>query len=113
MWLLRSDVESWGCEPAAWAPFRVLYRRSSTLPVSTPAGDVSFAVVRANTPCEDRSEVECGKFGTLAGVYDGHGGAMASQFVNDNMYPSLMGKCRLACCCCCCCLMTMCTGQSP
>jgi len=36
--------------------------------------------------------VECGKYGTLVGVCDGHGGAMAAQFVNDNMYPSLMSE---------------------
>ncbi|KAF7804511.1 putative protein phosphatase 2C 38 [Senna tora] len=66
-------------------------------------GDFSMAVVQANTSLEDRSQLESGPFssnhnnsnntcpqGTFIGVYDGHGGSEASQFVTDNLFTNLM-----------------------
>lgn len=63
-------------------------------------GDFSMAVVQANGSLEDRSQLESGPFtsnidnnmgsqGTFIGVYDGHGGYEASQFVTDNLFSNL------------------------
>ncbi|XP_058771067.1 probable protein phosphatase 2C 38 [Vicia villosa] len=60
-------------------------------------GDFSMAVIQANSSLEDRSEFESGPLsfnhfgpqGTFVGVYDGHGGAEASQFVSDNLFCNL------------------------
>ncbi|XP_028775115.1 probable protein phosphatase 2C 38 isoform X1 [Neltuma alba] len=62
-------------------------------------GDFSMAVVQANSSLEDRSQLESGPFtcnndnmgpqGTVIGVYDGHGGYEASQFVTDNLFSNL------------------------
>lgn len=60
-------------------------------------GEFSMAVIQANSSLEDRSEFESGPLssnhlgpqGTFIGVYDGHGGAEASQFVSDNLFCNL------------------------
>ncbi|TKY52859.1 phosphatase 2C 38 [Spatholobus suberectus] len=60
-------------------------------------GEFSMAVVQANSSLEDRSELESGPLssnhlgpqGTFVGVYDGHGGSEASQFVSDNLFCNL------------------------
>ncbi|KAL5155318.1 putative protein phosphatase 2C 38 [Glycine soja] len=57
-------------------------------------GDFSMAVIQANSSLEDRSQLESGPLtsdylgpqGTFIGVYDGHGGTAASQFVSDNLF---------------------------
>lgn len=61
-------------------------------------GEFSMAVVQANNLLEDRSQLESGSFtsnndnmgpqGTFIGVYDGHGGHEASQFVTDNLFSN-------------------------
>ncbi|CAL0310440.1 unnamed protein product [Lupinus luteus] len=59
-------------------------------------GEFSMAVVQANGSLEDRSQVESGPLssehlgpqGTFIGVYDGHGGTAASQFVSDNLFSN-------------------------
>ncbi|CAI7929007.1 unnamed protein product, partial [Closterium sp. NIES-54] len=53
------------------------------------SGDFSMAVCQANAILEDFSIVQSGKFGTYVGVFDGHGGAQAASFLNDNMYSIL------------------------
>ncbi|XP_061353927.1 probable protein phosphatase 2C 38 [Gastrolobium bilobum] len=60
-------------------------------------GEFSMAVVQANRSLEDRSQLESGPLssnhlgpqGTFIGVYDGHGGTEASQFVSDNLFCNL------------------------
>jgi len=60
-------------------------------------GEFSMAVVQANSSLEDRGELESGPLssnplgpqGTFIGVYDGHGGSEASQFVIDNLFCNL------------------------
>lgn len=56
-------------------------------------GEFSMAVVQANESIEDRSQLESGPFtsnqATFIGVYDGHGGSEASQFVTDNLFSNL------------------------
>ena len=57
-------------------------------------GEFSMAVIQANSSLEDRCQLESGPFtsshlgpqGTFIGVYDGHGGSEASQFVADNLF---------------------------
>ncbi|KAK7396532.1 hypothetical protein VNO78_17610 [Psophocarpus tetragonolobus] len=57
-------------------------------------GEFSMAVIQANSSLEDRSQLESGPLtsdhlgpqGTFIGVYDGHGGTAASQFVSDNLF---------------------------
>ncbi|KAK7284253.1 hypothetical protein RJT34_18996 [Clitoria ternatea] len=59
-------------------------------------GDFSMAVIQANSSLEDRSQLESGPLssdnfgpqGTFIGVYDGHGGTAASQFVSDNLFSN-------------------------
>eukprot|EP00250_Pteridium_aquilinum_P015142 c22405_g2_i2 orf=536-1657(-) len=52
-------------------------------------GDFSVAVVQANEPVEDHSQVRIGPFGTFIGVYDGHGGPEASQFIHDCLFSKI------------------------
>ncbi|XP_061366639.1 probable protein phosphatase 2C 38 [Gastrolobium bilobum] len=57
-------------------------------------GEFSMAVIQANSSLEDCSQLESGPLssdylgpqGTFVGVYDGHGGTAASQFVSDNLF---------------------------
>lgn len=59
-------------------------------------GEFSMAVIQANSSLEDRSQLESGPMssdylgpqGTFIGVYDGHGGTAAAQFVNDNLFSN-------------------------
>ncbi|XP_027350311.1 probable protein phosphatase 2C 38 [Abrus precatorius] len=59
-------------------------------------GEFSMAVIQANSSLEDRSQLESGPLssdyfgpqGTYVGVYDGHGGTAASQFVSDNLFSN-------------------------
>ncbi|WOH03233.1 hypothetical protein DCAR_0522629 [Daucus carota subsp. sativus] len=53
-------------------------------------GDFSFATVQANQNMEDSSQVETGPNATFAGVYDGHGGSRASQYIRDHLFAHLM-----------------------
>ncbi|CAL5207666.1 unnamed protein product [Lathyrus oleraceus] len=53
-------------------------------------GEFSFAVVQANEVIEDHSQVETGSDAVFIGVYDGHGGADASRFVNDHLFHHLI-----------------------
>ncbi|KAE9619472.1 putative protein-serine/threonine phosphatase [Lupinus albus] len=65
-------------------------------------GEFSMAIIQANSSLEDRSQVESGPLssnhlgpqGTFIGVYDGHGGTEASQFVTDNLFSNIK---RFAC----------------
>ncbi|XP_022742286.1 probable protein phosphatase 2C 38 [Durio zibethinus] len=60
-------------------------------------GEFSMAVIQANSLIEDQSQLESGPlsssssgpYGTFIGVYDGHGGAKASRFINDNLFCNL------------------------
>lgn len=59
-------------------------------------GEFSMAVIQANSSIEDYSQLESGPLssdnlgpqGTFIGVYDGHGGTAASQFVGDNLFSN-------------------------
>lgn len=51
--------------------------------------DFSIAVVQANEPVEDHSQVRVGPYGTFIGVYDGHGGPEASQFINSCLFSKI------------------------
>ncbi|KAI3772485.1 hypothetical protein L6452_03671 [Arctium lappa] len=53
-------------------------------------GEVSFAVVQANLNMEDYSQVEIGKNATFVGVYDGHGGTDASNYVCHHIFPNFI-----------------------
>lgn len=52
-------------------------------------GDISMAVVQANARLEDQSQVEIGSSGTFVGIYDGHGGHEAAEYVCDHLFPHL------------------------
>ncbi|RWR90535.1 putative protein phosphatase 2C 43 [Cinnamomum micranthum f. kanehirae] len=49
-------------------------------------GEFSIAVVQSNQTFEDRCQVETGTDATFVGVYDGHGGPEAAQFVVDRLF---------------------------
>uniref|UniRef100_A0A5B6ZUD0 protein-serine/threonine phosphatase n=1 Tax=Davidia involucrata TaxID=16924 RepID=A0A5B6ZUD0_DAVIN len=60
-------------------------------------GEFSMAVIQANNVLEDHSQLESGPMsslesgpqGTFVGIYDGHGGAEASRFVNDRLFDNV------------------------
>ncbi|KAK8966394.1 putative protein phosphatase 2C 25 [Platanthera guangdongensis] len=54
------------------------------------AGEFSMAVVQANDSIEDRSQVEIGRRAIFVGVYDGHGGADAAQYISGNLFAHLI-----------------------
>ncbi|KAI5066930.1 hypothetical protein GOP47_0017458 [Adiantum capillus-veneris] len=55
------------------------------------SGDFSIAVVQANQLLEDQSQVKVGPYGTLIGIYDGHGGPEASRFITNHLFPKIEG----------------------
>nr|GEW73027.1 probable protein phosphatase 2C 68 [Tanacetum cinerariifolium] len=57
-------------------------------------GEFSFAVVQANNVLEDHSQVEIGRNATFVGVYDGHGGAQAADYVCDHLFNHLISFAR-------------------
>ncbi|MCO5562725.1 hypothetical protein L7F22_016357 [Adiantum nelumboides] len=52
-------------------------------------GDFSIALVQANEPVEDHSQVRVGPYGTFIGIYDGHGGPEASEFINSCLFAKI------------------------
>ncbi|KAL6317405.1 hypothetical protein AAG906_030158 [Vitis piasezkii] len=54
-----------------------------------PCGDLSIAVVQANSSLEDQSQVFTCPSATFVGVFDGHGGPEASRFLNSHLFPRL------------------------
>ncbi|GAB2218066.1 hypothetical protein Droror1_Dr00001283 [Drosera rotundifolia] len=64
-------------------------------------GDFSMAVMQANNIIEDQCQVESGSlsmvdsgpFGTFVGIYDGHGGAECSRYINYNLFNHLRRFC--------------------
>ncbi|KAK7272418.1 hypothetical protein RJT34_28999 [Clitoria ternatea] len=56
------------------------------------SGEFSFAVVQANRVIEDYSQVEIGSNAFFVGVYDGHGGPDASQYVSNNLFQNLISR---------------------
>lgn len=58
-------------------------------------GEFSFAVVQANQVLEDSSQVEIGQNSTFVGVYDGHGGSEAADYVCDHLFTHLIRKSSL------------------
>ena len=54
-------------------------------------GEFSSAFVQANEAMEDQSQVEVGSRNALfLGVYDGHGGFEASQFISEHLFDDLL-----------------------
>ncbi|KAJ0101060.1 hypothetical protein Patl1_06209 [Pistacia atlantica] len=61
------------------------------------SGEFSMAVVQANSQLEDHSQLESGPLslhesgpqGTFVGIYDGHGGPEAAQFVNQRLFDNI------------------------
>ncbi|XP_044461466.1 probable protein phosphatase 2C 38 isoform X2 [Mangifera indica] len=61
------------------------------------SGEFSMAVVQANSQLEDHSQLESGPLslhesgpkGTFVGIYDGHGGPEAAQFVNQHLFDNI------------------------
>ncbi|GMH23105.1 hypothetical protein Nepgr_024948 [Nepenthes gracilis] len=59
--------------------------------------EFSMGMIQANSEMEDQCQIELGPlssldsgpYGTFIGVYDGHGGPRAAQFVNDKMVHNL------------------------
>ncbi|EFJ11182.1 hypothetical protein SELMODRAFT_183449 [Selaginella moellendorffii] len=52
-------------------------------------GDFSIAVVQANSILEDHTQIETGPGKTFVGVYDGHGGPEAAQYINNHLWQNL------------------------
>ncbi|MCO5608911.1 hypothetical protein L7F22_063129 [Adiantum nelumboides] len=59
--------------------------------VQYACGEISMAAVQANEVMEDESQVEIGAAGTFIGIYDGHGGPEAAQYVCNHLYHHLQG----------------------
>lgn len=56
-------------------------------------GDLSFAIVQANQTLEDYSQYDTGKDVLFAGVYDGHGGAEAANFISIHLLRHIASEC--------------------
>lgn len=55
-------------------------------------GSFSMAVVQANGAVEDKCQVETGADSLFVGVYDGHGGNHASEFINTHLFRNLTSQ---------------------
>jgi len=55
-------------------------------------GEFSYAVCQANEVIEDHSQVEIGSNAIFVGVYDGHGGDDASQFIRRRIFQNLISE---------------------
>lgn len=63
-------------------------------------GEFSMAIIQANNLLEDHSQLESGSMsllesgphGTFVGIYDGHGGPEAAQFINDHLFNNIKSK---------------------
>ncbi|KAL2923875.1 putative protein phosphatase 2C 25, partial [Bienertia sinuspersici] len=53
-------------------------------------GQFSMAVCQANENIEDRSQVEIGENATFVGIYDGHGGQEAADYVLNHLFNHLI-----------------------
>lgn len=60
--------------------------------VPCAGGDFSMAMVQANEVGEDNCQVEVGGNSVFVGVYDGHGGNDASQYINDHLFHNVLGQ---------------------
>ncbi|XP_024991151.1 probable protein phosphatase 2C 63 isoform X2 [Cynara cardunculus var. scolymus] len=58
------------------------------------SGEYSIAVVQANSLLEDQGQVLTSPSATYIGVYDGHGGAEASRFINNHLFLYLQRDSR-------------------
>ena len=60
-------------------------------------GEFSMAIIQANNVLEDYSQLESGPLsleesgpqGTFVGIYDGHAGPEASQFISDHLFDNI------------------------
>jgi pyruvate dehydrogenase phosphatase len=58
--------------------------------VNCYAGNLSIAVIQANNSFKEQYRVESSQpFGTVIGIFDGHGGSEAAQFACDNLFLHL------------------------
>ncbi|XP_045802959.1 probable protein phosphatase 2C 43 [Trifolium pratense] len=53
-------------------------------------GEFSMAAVKANDVMEDHSQLDVGKKALFVGIYDGHNGAEASNFLITNLFENLI-----------------------
>ncbi|KAK7272419.1 hypothetical protein RJT34_29000 [Clitoria ternatea] len=56
------------------------------------SGEFLVAVVQANGVIKDHSQFEIGSDAFFVGVYDGHGGPDASQYVSNNLFQNLISR---------------------
>ncbi|KAL7587489.1 hypothetical protein Lser_V15G38540 [Lactuca serriola] len=55
-------------------------------------GDLSYAVAQGDMDKHDFSQVEIGVNATYAGIYDGHGGSLASAYVYHHLFSRIIRK---------------------
>lgn len=54
-------------------------------------GYFSIATIGANKPIEDFAEIQIGNKATFVGIYDGHGGQLASRYIDEHLFDNLIG----------------------
>ncbi|GAU23429.1 hypothetical protein TSUD_331270 [Trifolium subterraneum] len=73
-------AEPFNKDPLAWSRPLVMHH----------CGEFSMAAVQANKDMEDQSQVEVGTDALFVGVYDGHKGDAASNYLMDHIFTELL-----------------------
>lgn len=78
----HDDDDEFDEDPLSWSKDLVRYR----------TGEFSMAAVQANQLMEDFSQVETGTQSLFFGIYDGHAGTEAAQYISRHLFPNLIGN---------------------
>jgi len=79
---MNVNIDDFNQDPLAW----------STELAGHFCGEFSMAAVQSNVKMEDKSQVEVCRYATFVGIYDGCKGDDASAYIDEHLFPTLLGE---------------------